>query len=75
MQVGDWPQDKAKDGTVPFPFFSWCGAEDYRDIVWPQYDILRSTIQAMDRLGPLVNITWPFNCYYQARIYRRVPLL
>ena len=49
VQVSDWPQDRNNSNTKPFPFFSWCGSEHFRDIIWPQYDLLRHTIQAMDR--------------------------
>jgi hypothetical protein len=51
VQVSDWPQDRNSSHTDSFPFFSWCGSEFYRDIVWPQYDLLRHTIQAMDRVS------------------------
>ena len=49
IQVGDWPQDEDSETKDPFPFISWCGSEYFRDIVWPQYDLLRGTIQAMER--------------------------
>ncbi|XP_019854602.1 PREDICTED: KDEL motif-containing protein 1-like, partial [Amphimedon queenslandica] len=50
VQVSDWPQDKNDPKKEPFPFFSCCGSEYYRDIVWPQYDLMRHTVQAMDRV-------------------------
>ena len=55
VQVSDWPQDKNDPKKEPFPFFSWCGSEYYRDIVWPQYDLMRHTVQAMDRYSMIMN--------------------
>ncbi len=49
VQVGDWPQDRDDTTKDPFPFLSWCGSENFRDLIWPQYDLMRSTIQGMDR--------------------------
>ena len=49
IQVSDWPQDRNDTHKDPFPFLSWCGSMGYRDIVWPTYDLMRHTIQGMDR--------------------------
>lgn len=47
MNLGDWPL--VPKNEIPYPIFSWCGAEDYNDIILPTYDITKSSIEAMGR--------------------------
>ena len=48
VNLGDWPLNK-KDRQEPFPVFSWCGSDATRDIIWPTWDMMKSTIMGMDR--------------------------
>ena len=47
VNLGDWPLNKNK--MAAFPVFSWCGSPETRDIVWPTWDLMKSTIMGMDR--------------------------
>ncbi len=49
VNLGDWPLSKVKKGSPPFPMFSWCGSMDTWDIIWPTWDLMKSTIMGMDR--------------------------
>lgn len=55
VNLGDWPlnQKKTRGGGAgePLPTFSWCGSGDTWDIVWPTWDLMKSTIMGMDRWG------------------------
>ena len=48
VNLGDWPLNKA-DRMPLFPVFSWCGSPDTRDIIWPTWDIMKSTVMGLDR--------------------------
>ncbi|XP_064393653.1 protein O-glucosyltransferase 2-like isoform X2 [Halichondria panicea] len=51
VNLGDWPLSKVKKGSPPFPMFSWCGSGDTWDIIWPTWDLMKSTIMGMDRVS------------------------
>ena len=48
MNLGDWPLNKVKKMPL-FPVFSWCGSPDTRDIIWPTWDIMKSTVMGLER--------------------------
>jgi len=48
MNLGDWPvEEKSRYQQDPLPVISWCGSESTNDIVWPTYDVMKSTLEAM----------------------------
>ncbi|CAI8019667.1 Protein O-glucosyltransferase 2 [Geodia barretti] len=50
VNLGDWPLDKAARMPL-FPVFSWCGSPDTRDIIWPTWDIMKSTVMGLERVS------------------------
>ena len=57
VNLADWPLDKISSSSSPLPILSWCGSRTTRDILWPTYDIMRGTIQGMDRCVLLIVTT------------------
>ena len=57
MNLGDWPLNVVAR-QEPFPVFSWCGSDATRDIIWPTWDLMKSTIMGMDRSATLCSIFW-----------------
>lgn len=49
VNLGDWPLNVVAR-QEPFPVFSWCGSDATRDIIWPTWDLMKSTIMGMDRV-------------------------
>jgi len=49
VNLGDWPLNKKGHGNSPLATFSWCGSKDTWDIVWPTWDLMKSTIMGLDR--------------------------
>jgi len=49
MNLGDWPQQKKVDN--PAAVVSWCGHQDYTDIVVPTYDVAESTMHMMHKVA------------------------
>jgi len=48
MNLGDWPvEEKSRYQHDPLPIISWCGSKSTNDIVWPTYDVTKSTLEAM----------------------------
>ena len=48
VNLGDWPLNNVARMPV-FPVLSWCGSPDTRDIVWPTWDIMKSTVMGLER--------------------------
>ncbi|XP_055634430.1 protein O-glucosyltransferase 2-like [Toxorhynchites rutilus septentrionalis] len=54
VNLGDWPlvtKGGQRRTTGPYPIFSWCGSSDSFDIVMPTYDIVESSLEAMNRVS------------------------
>ena len=49
VNLGDWPLEFKKPSEGPLPIFSWCGSDETRDIVMPTYDLVKSTLETMNR--------------------------
>lgn len=55
INLGDWPvEQKSQYGDDPLPIISWCGSESTNDIVWPTYDVTKSTLEAMRGLVDVI---------------------
>lgn len=54
VNLGDWPMNTKS--RTPYPIFSWCGSDGTRDIVWPNWELMRSTVTGMDRVS--LTILW-----------------
>ena len=54
VNLGDWPMNTMS--RAPYPIFSWCGSRGTRDIVWPTWDLMRSTVTGMDRVS--LTVMW-----------------
>ncbi|OEH77669.1 putative thioredoxin [Cyclospora cayetanensis] len=52
LNVGDWPLVEKKWGESRVPVFSWCGSTDSFDIVFPQWDVTRSTVLGNTESNP-----------------------
>ena len=50
--LGDWPLQQDRDGPPAVPVVSWCGSADTHDIVLPTWELTRSTLEALEKLGP-----------------------
>ena len=48
MNLGDWPQQKLADKNAMV--VSWCGHDDFADIVVPTYDVVEGTIEMMSKV-------------------------
>ena len=52
MNLGDWPmQNKNRNSGEWGAVFSWCGHENFADIVVPTYDIVESTNHMMTKVS------------------------
>ena len=50
MNLGDWPQQKMNTND-PAAVISWCGHNEYTDIVVPTYDVAESTMHMMHKIS------------------------
>ena len=48
VNLGDWPLNTAARMPL-YPVFSWCGSPVTRDIIWPTWDIMKSTVMGLER--------------------------
>ena len=52
MNLGDWPQQKySQNPKTPAAVISWCGHEDFTDIVVPTYDVAENTMGMMYKVA------------------------
>ncbi|XP_058803451.1 protein O-glucosyltransferase 2-like isoform X2 [Phymastichus coffea] len=48
--LGDWPLVEKNTNIEMFPIFSWCGHENFNDVVLPTYELTESSVEGMGRV-------------------------